>query len=118
MRRDRSRFDEFVLGAIRGWLRSGDQPECAEKGVTKKMSKGGGVTDEILIAQNDDPELLEWLAKADMDGGGFLRSIARAALVADADNYPLLRPVILKLREKYPKYEPSEAVKQEIRERA
>lgn len=72
---------------------------------------------EILMAQNDDPELLEWLAKAAQDGGGFVRSIATAGLVADHDNYPLLRPVLLQMREKYRKYEPSDAVKQEIRER-
>jgi len=71
----------------------------------------------MLIAQNDDPELLEWLAKADREGGGFVSSVARAALVADHDNYPLVRPLILQLRAKYPKYEPSEEVKREIRER-
>lgn len=69
------------------------------------------------IAQNDDPELLEWLANADRDGGGFVRSIARAALVADHENWPMLRPFVLTMRAKYPMYEPSEAVKQEIRER-
>jgi len=72
----------------------------------------------MLIAQNDDPELLEWLANADRDGGGFVRSMARAALVADDSNYPLIRPLILQLRVKYPKYEPTDQVKQEIRERA
>lgn len=71
----------------------------------------------MLIAQNDDPELLEWLAKADRFGGGFVSSIARAALVADDSNYPLIRPLILQLRVKYPKYEPSDQVKQEIRDR-
>ncbi len=71
----------------------------------------------MLIAQNDDPELLEWLARADMDGGTFVRSMARAALVADPENYALLRPLILELRKKYPRYEPTDQVKQEIRER-
>jgi hypothetical protein len=71
----------------------------------------------MLIAQNDDPELLEWLANADHNGGGFVSSVARAGLVADFENYPLLRPVLLALRKKYPEYEPSDAVKQEIRER-
>jgi hypothetical protein len=33
---------------------------------------------EFLIAQTDDPELLEWLAKASHDGGGFISSVARA----------------------------------------
>lgn len=71
----------------------------------------------FLVAQNDDPELLEWLAKADKDGGGFVSSVARAALVADWENYPLIRPLVLQLRAKYPSYEPSEGVKREIAER-
>lgn len=70
----------------------------------------------ILIAQNDDPELLEWLAKASQEGGGFISALARAALVADEENYPILRPVLLKMRKKYSRYEPSEDVKQELRE--
>jgi hypothetical protein len=82
---------------------------------------------EFLTAQNDDPELLEWLANADrmewadccaIPGGGFIKSAARAALNADHENYPLIRPVLLVMRKKYPAYEPSDAVKQEIRERA
>lgn len=70
-----------------------------------------------MIAQTDDRELLEWLAKADQEGGGFIRSLARAALVADDFNYPVLRPVLIEMRKKYPAYEPSELVKQELRER-
>jgi hypothetical protein len=53
-----------------------------------------------MIAQTDDPELLEWLAKANQEGD---------------ENYPLLRPVLIQLRAKYPRYEPSAAVKEEIR---
>jgi len=71
----------------------------------------------MLIAQNDDPELLEWLANANQRGGNFISSMARAALVADWENYPLIRPVILELRKKYTEYEPSDEVKQEIRNR-
>jgi hypothetical protein len=70
-----------------------------------------------MIAQEDDPELLEWLAKANQEGGGFVSSIARAALVADFENYPLMRPLLLVLRKKYTRYEPSDAVKREIRSR-
>lgn len=70
-----------------------------------------------LVAQNDDPELLEWLAAADRDGGGFVQNLAHAGLTADPDNYPAIRPVLLVMRKKYPAYEPSDAVKQEIRER-
>lgn len=36
---------------------------------------------------------------------------------ADSDNYPLLLPVVVAMRAKYRQYEPSDAVKQEIRER-
>jgi hypothetical protein len=71
----------------------------------------------ILVAQNDDPELLEWLANAMLNGGSFVKALATAALVADHDNYPRLRPLLLEMRAKYSKYEPSDVVKQEIRER-
>jgi len=67
-----------------------------------------------LVAQNDDPEMLEWLSKAHTEAGGFLSAIAQAAIVADHETYPLIRPVIIALRRKYPKYEPSHAVKEEI----
>jgi hypothetical protein len=40
--------------------------------------------------------------------------IARAALVADAKNYPYVRAVITVFRAKYSQYEPSEAVKAEL----
>ncbi len=70
-----------------------------------------------LVAQNDDPELLEWLAKASEQGGGFVQSIANAGLRADHENYPEIRPFLMWARIKYPEYEPSDAVKQEIRER-
>lgn len=71
----------------------------------------------MLIAQNDDPELLEWLAGADKRGGDFVQSVAHAALVADHENYPLIRPLILQMRVKYPEYEPSDFVKRQIVER-
>jgi hypothetical protein len=74
--------------------------------------------DQFLIAQTDDPELLEWLAKADHMGGGFVSSLARAGLVADHENYPLIRPLLIAMRAKYPEYEPTDAVKQEIKSRA
>ncbi len=71
----------------------------------------------ILLAQNDDPELLEWLATAADRGGGFVSFAAKAGLRADEGNYPLIRPLLLVLRKKYPQYEPSDLVKREIRER-
>jgi hypothetical protein len=69
------------------------------------------------VAQEDDPELLEWLAKAKERGGHFVAAMATAGLHADWENYPLIRIVLLVLRAKYPEYEPSDAVKQEIRNR-
>jgi len=76
------------------------------------MNLGG-----FLIAQSDNPELLEWLAKAVERGGGFVSAVARAGLVADDENYPLIRPLLCVLRAKYPAYEPTEEVKEEIRRR-
>jgi hypothetical protein len=70
-----------------------------------------------LIAQNDDPELLEWLNNAANRAGGFLQNLAWAGLRADYENYPTLRPVLIQMRKRYPEYEPSDAVKQEIRDR-
>jgi hypothetical protein len=70
----------------------------------------------MLIAQSDDSELLEWLVNARENGGDFVSSLARAALVADWENYPLLRPVLMELRRKYHAYEPTDAVKAELRD--
>lgn len=67
-----------------------------------------------MIAQHDHPHLLEWLAKADRYGGGFVSSLARAALVADDENYPLVKPLIDQMRKKYPQYEPTAEVKKEL----
>lgn len=57
----------------------------------------------------DDPELFPWLEAASgrtdqPGGGGFVRTIAEAGLRADYENYALLRPVLLKLKDKYPEY--------------
>ena len=71
----------------------------------------------MLIAQNDDSELLEWLVNALQMGGTFFSSLARAALVADWENYPVLRPVLIEMRKKYGAYEPSDAVKEELKAR-
>ncbi len=68
----------------------------------------------MLIAQSDDPELLEWLSKAAAEGGGFISALARAALVADWENYPFVRPILLVMRQKYRRFEPSDAVKAEV----
>lgn len=69
---------------------------------------------DIRIAQEDHPYLLEWLSTASRDGGGFVSNLARAGLVADAQNYRYLRPVLVAMSAKYPLYGPSEAVKREL----
>jgi hypothetical protein len=71
-----------------------------------------------MIAQTDDPEMLEWLANAEQKAGGFLSTFARAAMHADAENYPVLRPALVVFRKRYPLYEPSEEVKREISARS
>jgi hypothetical protein len=48
---------------------------------------------ELLVAQNDDPELLEWLTNAANRAGSFLQNLAWSGLRADHENYPILRPV-------------------------
>src|SRR5882724_3425794 len=63
----------------------------------------------MLIAQIDDEELFQWLHNvqllhADERGGRFLAYLAKAALLADSDNYPLLHPVLQVIRAKYPEY--------------
>lgn len=58
-----------------------------------------------MILQDDEPELLEWAANAAAWAGDFLKNFAAAAMRADHENYPLLRPVLLTLRKKYPKYD-------------
>ncbi len=75
------------------------------------------LTLQPLVSQSDDPELLEWLSNAKDKAGDFVRNLAEAGLRADPQNYPVLRPVLIEMRKKYPAYEPSDAVKQEIRER-
>lgn len=67
-----------------------------------------------MIAQTDHPLMLEWLNNACHDGGGFLSMLAHAGLVADHENYSFLRPVLTIMRAKYPQYEASEAVQQEL----
>jgi hypothetical protein len=50
------------------------------------------------------PELLTWLSNADAYAGDFLKHAAQAGLRADWQNYPIMRPALLALKAKYPKY--------------
>lgn len=60
-----------------------------------------------MIAQQD-PELLPWLLGIEngepTPAGGFLRALAGAALRADHENYADLRPALLSIRDRFPKY--------------
>ena len=60
-----------------------------------------------LIAAEDE-ELQDWLygvmSGRPVPAGDFLKAIVDAATRADWQNYPLLRPVLLQLRDKYPQY--------------
>ena len=61
---------------------------------------------------HEDPELVYWLltiVNGDRErgiapAGDFLKSLAMAALRADHENYPLLRPALLEISKRYPKY--------------
>ncbi len=59
----------------------------------------------MLILQND-PELIDWVFNLKrMYAGGFLMAIGEAAQLADHANYPLMRPLLLDLKKKYPGYD-------------
>ena len=61
----------------------------------------------MLIA-NNDPDLAPWLfgvvREKPHQAGGFLTALAEVAFLADLENYWILRPALLQLKEKYPKY--------------
>lgn len=61
-----------------------------------------------LVAQQDEEEIQRWIYGvengAPMPAGDFLRTIVAAALRADYENYPLMRPLIIALKQKFPKY--------------
>lgn len=60
-----------------------------------------------MIAQ-EDSELRDWLwgitNRKPSAPGDFLKSLADAALRADWENYPLMRPMLLQIKAKYPEY--------------
>lgn len=53
---------------------------------------------------NDNPEVRYWAVEAANHGGRFLQKIAGAALSADVNNYPILKPALLKLMNEYRQY--------------
>lgn len=57
------------------------------------------------MTASEDRELHPWLSVAHHYGGGFIATLAEAALRADECNYAILRPTLLQFREKYPQYD-------------
>ena len=58
--------------------------------------------DEARLIAFEDTELNEWLIEAIADGSGqFLPALAEAAVVACAEDYSLVRPVLIDLKRKY-----------------
>src|SRR6267142_63762 len=56
------------------------------------------------IEAQGDAVIFDWAVDASNGAGDFLKSLARAALFADHENYAILRPVLLRMKLKYPDY--------------
>jgi hypothetical protein len=52
-----------------------------------------------------DAELFDFLMNCSSWGGDFLSSLAQAALRADAENYPIIRPALLSMKRRYPDFD-------------
>jgi hypothetical protein len=51
---------------------------------------------------HSDDELRDWLRWGSINGPSFVRALAEAVSVADAQAYSVLRPALLELKAKYP----------------
>ncbi len=90
-----------------------NMPDFANELLARPVTppKGSAMPDEIPFAtdavpscpQNDDV-MWTWLVWAHETGGLFVQAIAGAAIVADPENYRLMRPLLLRLKAKYPSY--------------
>lgn len=62
----------------------------------------------LPLVAHQDTELIDWLMGIvnwhPTEPGDFLKSLADAALRADFENYPTLRPALIEFKKKYPKY--------------
>jgi hypothetical protein len=71
--------------------------------VTGERSQLGPAT-----VREDEEEVQRWLygiAQGEpAPAGGFLKAFVQAALMADSNNYPILRPAIVQLKTRFPKY--------------
>lgn len=66
------------------------------------------------MTAHEDRILLPWLLgianNKPTEAGGFLKALADAALRADGSNYLVLRPALITIKAKYPKYDDLEAM--------
>lgn len=70
-------------------------------------SPGGSLTPMYTVPMDSaftDPELRDWLNWADDESKvpAFVRTVAKAALIACSPDYELLRPVLVELKRRYP----------------
>lgn len=56
------------------------------------------------MTAHEDPELIDFLLNCTSWAGAFLAKLAEAALRADTENYPVLRPALLSMKRKYPDF--------------
>ena len=56
-----------------------------------------------MAGGDGEPRVTPWDDKVPM-AGDFLKLLAMAALHADHENYPILRPALLEISKRYPKY--------------
>jgi hypothetical protein len=54
--------------------------------------------------RSTDQELSTWILNVSLHAGGFLSTLAEAAMHADPQNFAILRPVLLQMKKKYPDY--------------
>jgi hypothetical protein len=68
----------------------------------------GPLLPQRIILEQDTEEVRRWIhginQSEPVHAGGFLYEFARFVCRADCDNYPILRPAILALMAKYPKF--------------
>ncbi len=60
---------------------------------------------DVVRHHGFDAELDTWVANLMRMGcGGFLQAVYEVAVCSDPQNYELVRPLLLELKKKYPKY--------------
>lgn len=82
---------------------SRDQSTCSTRDGARNLAIGSAhtVAREELTAFDDD-ELSDWLIEGIENGSeNFLCAVAEAAVAANAEDYPVIRPALLALRRKH-----------------